>query len=854
MEQLTKWGIPLLDLRCFALPKSTSSPETAGLWVIFPVQHGLKVESVQYPYGNIGRLWLPLHATLQPAVTEEELGELCTYHWQVFHPAIGFVGFQEDEVLDWSDLLQLPSRTATNWSKAVPAAPMSPPLRHLSPPPVPPLGFIESTQQEINSMDDDITEEDDSLQSRTIRKARDLAQQAGNHQVVEALNERLREIARKRMSEVSRLSEMLDKDPLKALKHAPPLKDTEDHRGRAKDHGGSRLPPRNINFNLGQLGGGRRASSWGINASQYHELRQKYYRLAAKLREAGEIRKAAYVYAHLLEDFRAAANVLRQGGYYLEAAALYEKKLNSPKAAADCLKEGQYYLKAAKIYEQLKYRVMAGDMYVLVGETASAMACYDEEAESLIHKGNYLAAAELLEERLQAPSRAMQILLQGWKKRKQPEQCLTRYFSKLRKDEWSPLIAELFAECSPPRHSSFLDVLLNLQPEEQTDELQQQFQEVALRAASTSFKQGRSLEHYLKRFITEDQLLPIDLRRLEKAKMAWKKDFYRSFSLNQDSQARIAWLQFIRFFNYTLALGKSADNMVIARADSRGYTELKETAVQPHYAFAFLCNRTGYEESTYHIVAGEQQEVHDYTWKGDTVFPHMHLLQLNLLGRGDKAVGIATGNRIVQLHLKEGECFLNWLWVEGKTISIGSRMPFAAEHIGPNDKIAPRLIRTKGSRFFTCSEGSLFIVEDSQLYISEPLFRNSYVDYDAIDGGKDNVRCLYATTDGVSLYHFDKRSKAFHLHQRIRVEGEVSVARYLSSKTMLIALREGHWFLYGQPEGGAHDQWRRHKKLPLPSESRVVDVLPSYPSRSSFSLLCRDGQVYFYDLREWMTV
>ncbi|HKK78976.1 MAG TPA: hypothetical protein VJ933_05075, partial [Phaeodactylibacter sp.] len=277
MEQLSKWGIPLSDLHCFALPKSRSSPETVGLWVVFPVQHGIKTEDVQYPYGNKGRIWLPLHATLRPDVTAEELESLCTYHWQVFHPVIGFVGYQKEERLDLSDLLRLPARTATNWLKAVAAPPLAPPLKHLSPPPVPPLGFIEATRQQINDSDGDTTEEDNSLQSRALRKARDVAKRAGQSKVVKAINERLREIARKRMGEISRLSELLDQDPLKALKYAPPLKDTDDHRGRTPNDEGSRLTPRDIDFNLDRLGGGQRVSSWGIGASHYYTLRQKYY-------------------------------------------------------------------------------------------------------------------------------------------------------------------------------------------------------------------------------------------------------------------------------------------------------------------------------------------------------------------------------------------------------------------------------------------------------------------------------------------------------------------------------------------------------------------------------------------------
>jgi len=81
---------------------------------------------------------------------------------------------------------------------------------------------------------------------------------------------------------------------------------------------------------------------------------------------------------------------------------------------------------------------------------------------------------------------------------------------------------------------------------------------------------------------------------------------------------------------------------------------------------------------------------------------------------------------------------------------------------------------------------------------------------------------------------------------------QIAVARFISSKTLLIALRQGHFYLYVQVEGNGHSQWRKYKTFMRPDRSKIVDVLPNYPSRSSFSLLCKNGQVYFYDLREWL--
>src|SRR5262249_14472718 len=79
----------------------------------------------------------------------------------------------------------------------------------------------------------------------------------------------------------------------------------------------ARLQVNNLFYSLGRLLGSNGPTAMWRGGAQARALLEAEYRKAAVQAVArGDHRRAAYIYAKLLGDFRAAANVLKQGGLF----------------------------------------------------------------------------------------------------------------------------------------------------------------------------------------------------------------------------------------------------------------------------------------------------------------------------------------------------------------------------------------------------------------------------------------------------------------------------------------------------------------------------------------------------------
>jgi hypothetical protein len=112
----------------------------------------------------------------------------------------------------------------------------------------------------------------------------------------------------------------------------------------------------------------------------------------------GRHRRAAYIYAELLKDFREAANVLRQGKHFREASVLYLKHLGDPLEGARCLREGGFLLEAIPIFERKKQHETAAELYAELGNEVEAERQYRLAVSRAIAHGNTVNAATLLEQ------------------------------------------------------------------------------------------------------------------------------------------------------------------------------------------------------------------------------------------------------------------------------------------------------------------------------------------------------------------------------------------------------------------------------------------------------------------------
>ena len=84
------------------------------------------------PYGRLaGRLYLPVDGRLDPAISEEELGEHLVGEVFVLHPAIGLIGFASEDRWTLAQLLQPPPRREGNWDCARPGTVLNSRLRSI---------------------------------------------------------------------------------------------------------------------------------------------------------------------------------------------------------------------------------------------------------------------------------------------------------------------------------------------------------------------------------------------------------------------------------------------------------------------------------------------------------------------------------------------------------------------------------------------------------------------------------------------------------------------------------------------------------------------------------------------------
>ncbi|QEG39807.1 hypothetical protein [Roseimaritima ulvae] len=235
-----------------------------------------------------------------------------------------------------------------------------------------------------------------------------------------------------REQQLSKLIDMLGRDPDQALQYALPIGGEGSYRGVAPP--GGLLPPQHPDFSLSGLRGGGRADFWDVDYAMRNRLDQAYRQQANREVSLGRLRRAAYIYAHLLGDFASAAMTLEQGQYYAEAAALYLHKLNQHQNAARCLAAAGQFADAAEIYEQQNDFVSAGEVWQNAGDDRRASELFRKAVQFQIANQKPLLAAELLDSRLHDRPAAIALLLEQWPGGVTPVPAITQAFVWLGED------------------------------------------------------------------------------------------------------------------------------------------------------------------------------------------------------------------------------------------------------------------------------------------------------------------------------------------------------------------------------------------------------------------------------------
>ena len=603
LREISSWQLAPADFTCYVMPVSSQSIQAAGLFAVFKKNVKINRLNLLEPFACVaGRLFIPVNAQLSPAAGETELQQLLLWHVQVLHPALGFVGFEEKDQLKLPDLFLYGEPLATDWSFAHPGLPERPGFQYIQVEAPSAEEMLSSIKEEIGQKPlAEIPEDPAGKQTAIDRLLTNIkfGILGGLLSFSEGINQRLpatpqndaaggpgifqkfqhwlqtnlEALEQRRNNELQRLMKLFDEDSEEALRYAIPLNSPYLDRGTAAPS--DTLQRRAPNFDLRRLGGGRGVDGWDIG-NYYQTLRGKYLASAQRETQLKEFKKAAYVYAHLLGDFNAAANVLQQGGFYREAAALYKDHLKNIPAAAECLEKGELYNEAIALYRELQKNEKVADLYRLLQQEKEASLFYEKYIKEKQDSGNYLDAARVVKEKLQAPERAKSVLLEGWQGTYQSESCLKGYFDiVLQEDAGAAAQAvNTVYHNHTPRHKKmpFLNVLDYVGKKRKEEDFAARSREIMFEIVHAEAEEGNlAALHNLQLFLPADRMVAADASRYI-SQMQGNKPATPTpgvFYLNKD----IKWLKACWHRNQFLVIGLKDGYLQMARVNWYANTE-----------------------------------------------------------------------------------------------------------------------------------------------------------------------------------------------------------------------------------------------------------------------------------------
>jgi tetratricopeptide (TPR) repeat protein len=613
LQEIHAWQIPLEKLVCFIIAQNNNPANAAGLFVIFSKGQMPGVLQVMHPYTMLGgKLFIPVNAELSPAISEPELQSLLIWDYQVFHPTIGFIGFENSDSINLADLLQYAAPRNVYWGYAQAGRQPWIPLHQISVEQLTAQEVFEAFKDRINNKP--LTEIPKSNKrevpawlnnpiagglfkgiftiisglssiipaglfgSNSSSGGGNSGREEGKspglfRKIMNWMEEKIEDLERKRDSELKRLMEMFDKDTNEALQYAIPLSSPYLSRGKAQPS--ANLTKRSTLFNLGRLGGGYAVDGWNVD-NYYSELRAKYLKAAQQAIEENDFKKAAYIYAQLLGDYNAAAATLRQGKYYREAAVLYKEHVKNLTMAATCYEEGGLLTEAIEIYTGLNQHEKAGDLYRDLGQEEPALNCYERCVVAAAANKDYLEESRIIIDKIGNKPRAKKVLLSGWNDVKQPEACLVKYFDLAADDNKEQIhsVVKTFYTNNQVvnKEMAFLNVIDSVNKKYKTAELENTCQNIAYEIVSEQVTAGNPASvHALKNFVTGDQLLKPDCYRfLHAIKDAPKqKPAPDQWQLMND----VHWKKTLTWNNQLLVWGVKPSGLVLARMNWDGYIE-----------------------------------------------------------------------------------------------------------------------------------------------------------------------------------------------------------------------------------------------------------------------------------------
>ncbi|GAA3936269.1 hypothetical protein GO495_14080 [Chitinophaga oryziterrae] len=627
-REIDNWNIPLNGLTCLIIPAHSGSITPAGLFVVFKsIVPDASVLS--HPYAAIGnKLFIPVHASLHPVLSNDELNDLLIWEWQVFHPGIGFVGFNKEDQLEPVSLLSFAEQLTTSWDHAHPGLPPMAKLHEISVDNPEENKLLDQLQEgiDIQPLSEipgvikpptgfmaflDVVAKMCMLPVWLILKIFSLF--PGNP-IITVSNNRIQSfmdwmegerehdgggsgsaptrdnLEKSRNRELERLLKLFDEDMDEALRYAIPLASKYASRGSATPSGS--LGSRDTSFNVNRLGGGERADGWNVD-NYAASLAAKYHKTALQAEEKRDFKKAAYIYANLLGDFQAAARVLEQGQYYREAAILYREHLHKPLEAAQCLEKGGLLLEAIEIYKELEQYEKTGDLFLLLAQPEKAAQYFRKSTDVALSQKDYQKAATILDKKLHLREEACTTLLDGWSAGYNQEECLTMYFQMIMRTEEDQLpeyLLEIYEHHTPvSMQGNFLSVLTEVNKATTNPAAKETARELAYKIISQDAMTGNTEKmHLLKHFLPEDEQLVTDYNlyknRKETVSVTDKKGNQIKIQLHEN----VEWMGSATYYNQMLIFGQDKSALYLVRVNVNGYQE--------HYSWTFYSSHEDDED------------------------------------------------------------------------------------------------------------------------------------------------------------------------------------------------------------------------------------------------------------------
>ena len=545
------------------------------------------------PYASpVSQLYVPLQSSFMPPLDETELQNLLrsdVIRKSVWHPRCGLIGFEESQILSVSDLVSVSLPSDEEWDSAQAGAYLNYRLVSVAPSVVPDVGeLIDEGRDDIGRDAADLhsaprSPEEGSRAGQAISGAlssigswlRRQAARSGGRTGGAASpgffgNIFERASQSKRMNELQRLMSMLKDDPDKGLRYAIPFGGGAP---RGLVPGGNELISHGVDYGAG--GGGGPAGVWDVPWELQIQLRQRYQDLAQRELSLGRHRRAAYIYATLLDDLPAAASALESGGYYQDAAAIWRDRLKSPVRAAECYLAGGMWEEAVQLFEGLRNWHRVAEIHERLENEEEAAQAWRNAEQDHAQAGRFSESAQILEERLSDTDGAIARLDEGWLDSQTPGECLDAMFSLQlrhgREDECLAAIDRHSADhlLSSKHQRDLAGVLANLAQRESLPQVSNKAFHacrglIARHADSEDQNTRREMLSVYGSLIPEDKLLARDCRRMQRATVA---DLLSpplrltGFRLKSD----VRWQACVQSGGSCYAAGYHEDTVVVAR-------------------------------------------------------------------------------------------------------------------------------------------------------------------------------------------------------------------------------------------------------------------------------------------------